>query len=138
MSKINISELEALRAKMTGGDWEIDEDSNDQLNIYARNQDTATDWIALFPHQCLKSIEEQQQRNADGWLAEHNAIPALIALARADMALQAAEAESCAAYEAWKVHRAHGMVEDHRLVSARREVARCKADLNAARAAVTL
>lgn len=81
---ISISELETARAAMTGGDWGVDFDPNDQANIYARGQ--PTDWIALLPHQCVKSIEEEQKLNAAGICALHAASPALIAVVKTALA----------------------------------------------------
>lgn len=88
----SISELEAARNAMTGGDWEVDYDRNDQANIYARGQ--PTDWIALLPHQCIRSIEEEQKLNAAGICALHAASPALIAITKAALAMSATECDS--------------------------------------------
>lgn len=44
----------------TPGPWVIDPDKNDQLCVYG----SGGFWIALLPHQCLGSIEEQQKINA--------------------------------------------------------------------------
>ena len=45
----------------TPGPWAIEPDDNEQLNIYAEER---AFWVALLPHQCVRSIEEQQKINA--------------------------------------------------------------------------
>lgn len=46
----------------TPGPYTIQKDHNDQLNLYA---DNGNKWIALLPHQCVKSIEREQAKNAE-------------------------------------------------------------------------
>lgn len=41
--------------------WTVEEDSNDQPNIYGPTSD---DWVALFPHSCLPSLLRRARRNA--------------------------------------------------------------------------
>lgn len=85
---ISISDIEAARAAMTGGNWIVDSDRNDQANIFAENlpDGCPTDWIAILPHQCVKSIEANQASNAIGICALHAASPTLLAVAKAAMA----------------------------------------------------
>lgn len=75
---ISLSDLKAKRAAMTQGEWRLELDRNDQQNIHTDNL-----WIALLPHQCLASIEQEQERNATGIVATHNAADVLIAVCEA-------------------------------------------------------
>lgn len=71
--KINISEIEALRAKMTPGPYRFDDDG------YLVGDPDHADGplaMALFDDGCTDA-------DGPGLVAEHNAIPALLALARA-------------------------------------------------------
>lgn len=43
----------------TPGRWEIRKNKNDELEIWAEGF-----WIAILPHQCLRSVEDQQKVNA--------------------------------------------------------------------------
>lgn len=50
-------------AAVTPGDWRWEEDRVDQPCIYAG---PGTDvWVALLPHQCLRSLKEQADLNAE-------------------------------------------------------------------------
>jgi hypothetical protein len=109
---INISELEQLRGKMT---TEFHEDD-----------------IIVF------DVGEDSDLYERGLMAEHNAMPALLALARAVVELEQANAERDAAYEEWKCDGDRGMSVNPRLSSAVREVAKRRTAYDAARAAVTL
>lgn len=57
------------------GPWELELDRNDQQNVYAADRT----WIALLPHQCVRSIEEERERDAEFIAAARAAVPALIA-----------------------------------------------------------
>lgn len=80
--KVSIRDLKAKRAAMTQGEWRLQLDRNDQQNIH-----TDSLWIALLPHQCLTSIEREQERNATGIVATHNAADVLIEIAEAALAI---------------------------------------------------
>lgn len=130
MSKINISELEQLRGKMTPGEYETAGSAGgyDESDIVSR-----------MPDDDLSEVSCNALRDdAAGLCAEHNAMPSLLALARAVVELEAANAERDAAYEEWKCDSDRGMSVDPRLSSAVREVAKRRAAYDAARAAVTL
>jgi hypothetical protein len=47
--------LRALCAAATPGPWEIEVDRNDQPCLYADGRNRR--WIAMFPHQCVQSLE---------------------------------------------------------------------------------
>ncbi len=75
---IDIDNLEALAMAATPGPWETDLDRNEQQNVYAAGD--WRHWIAVLPHQCVKSIEEEQERNAAFIAAVHpGSILALVA-----------------------------------------------------------
>ena len=82
---ISISELEAVRAAMTRGEYAIEHDRNAQANIYTADGQ----WIAILPHQCVRSIELEQNDNAIGIVAEHNAMPVLLSIVKAALAYAA-------------------------------------------------
>lgn len=44
----------------TPGPWWLDTDKNDQLNVFGASDE----WIALLPHCCVGTWEEQQKANA--------------------------------------------------------------------------
>lgn len=46
----------------TPGPWVRRLDANEQINIYGGENEQA--WIAILPHQGVRSIEEEQKRNA--------------------------------------------------------------------------
>lgn len=59
---MTLPELIALARKATPGPYRVDLDRNDQCNIYAG---LGTDnWVALLPHQCVRSIKKQAAANA--------------------------------------------------------------------------
>lgn len=71
---MELAEAQRLVEAATHGEWRIDHDRNDQPNIYA-----ADEWIAILPHQCVTSIEEQRNRDAAFIAASRSLVPALIA-----------------------------------------------------------
>lgn len=78
---VDIDELERMHAAATpaqhdGGDWFVDLDRNDQPNILAGNHDH---WVALLPHQCVRSLEVLANVRASYIAAMHNAMPSIIA-----------------------------------------------------------
>lgn len=45
--------------------WEVEHDRNDQPNIYAVDLHAGDRyWVAILPHQCVKSIEDEQNATA--------------------------------------------------------------------------
>lgn len=59
-----IAEAREDDARMPVAPWTIEHDRNDQPNIYARTEGDRDQWVAILPHQCLRSIEEEQNINA--------------------------------------------------------------------------
>lgn len=52
---------ERLAREATPGPWTTDTDANEQQMVLAVDADF---WVALCPHQCLRSIEVQAEKNA--------------------------------------------------------------------------
>ena len=52
---------ERLAREATPGPWHTDTDANEQQMVLAVEADF---WVALCPHQCLRSIEVQAEKNA--------------------------------------------------------------------------
>lgn len=50
----------ADKTKWTPGPWCVARDGNAQANVYGADGF----WVALLPHQCITSIEEQQEHHA--------------------------------------------------------------------------
>lgn len=72
----DLDELERLHREATDageGPWEVKHDRNDQPNIHSRNH-----WIALFPHQCLTSLEALANARAKFVVAAHTRMPKLL------------------------------------------------------------
>lgn len=82
--------LQALVSEMTARPWTLELDRNDQQNIYSNGE-----WIALLPHQCVASIEEDQRHNAAGLLALANHADVLIELAAAVERRDSVRARRC-------------------------------------------
>lgn len=88
MSKPSISELEALRAKMTPGPYR--QGAVEKYNVFCPCEDALAPelgrvLLAMNPH--FPYVDD-----AAGLVAEHNAMPALLALAKAASAWRAARA----------------------------------------------
>ncbi len=79
--------LRRLLSEGTKGPWTIDHDRSGQANLYADGH-----WIALLPHQCLRSLEVQMNNDAHLIVAAINALPSLLAVVEAvraaDLAFQ--------------------------------------------------
>lgn len=75
---MRLDELRSLVNAMTKRPCRIELDRNDQHNIHAGDL-----WVALLPHQCVTSIEREQERNASAVAALANHADALLDLVAA-------------------------------------------------------
>lgn len=66
----------ALAEKARSGPWMVELDRNDQPNLHGTNRDV---WIALFPHQCVRSIEIEANADAAFVADARMRVPALAA-----------------------------------------------------------
>ncbi len=57
----DLDALQRLAEAATPGPWSLDTDANDQQMVLAVEADF---WVALCPHQCVRSIEVQAGKNA--------------------------------------------------------------------------
>jgi hypothetical protein len=87
LTEAELDLLAALDAARTPGPLVLRTDRNEQWNIYASDNDD--EWIALLPHQCVRSIAEQRGHDARAIAAALNALPALLAEVRASRAAPA-------------------------------------------------
>lgn len=88
-----ISELEALRAKMTPGEYAAADGGHNWFCVIAREQ--------RQPYGTYEVASDVAPANAAGLCAEHNAMPALLALARAVLELEQARSDSMNAHTEW-------------------------------------
>lgn len=77
--------LRELREGMTPEPWQKDIENTDEVSIYGANRDH---WIALFPHQCVSSIEEQSHADARGIVALVNSLEEIAAVMEAAQRLE--------------------------------------------------
>lgn len=74
MTEEQLAAVEALCNAATVGPWSIEYDGNEQANIYSGHE-----WIAILPHQCVLSIEEQRAKDAGFIAASRTLVLQLIA-----------------------------------------------------------
>lgn len=99
MTAEQLTEVRALCEAATDGPWTIEPDRNDQQNIYSNDE-----WIALLPHQCVSSIEQQRVKDAAFIAASRSLVPALLdenealrtalRVARSELAIAASYADA--------------------------------------------
>lgn len=73
MGDLDLKHLRALAEAATPGPWELRSDRNEQKNVYSGDK-----WIAVLPHQCVASIEEQRGQDAAFVAAARTAVPELL------------------------------------------------------------
>jgi hypothetical protein len=62
---IDLDKLEAIARAATPGRRYLEQDRNDQWNVYAEVPGGSDrEWLAILPHQCVVSIEEERARDA--------------------------------------------------------------------------
>ena len=88
MTPERIGELKRLCEQATPGPWALGDDYNDQRTLYVGEE-----WIAILPHQCVASIEEQRDKDAAFIAAARTALPDCIEALKAErVRAEAAEA----------------------------------------------